>query len=129
MDEVSHMTKLEEHLSRLLEGRRWVLPKAADEFEAAAAQLTPSGKLEPLDEAGIARADEIRILELAIDKEIEANGQYLALARSAHSPEAKEMFLSLAKEEELHAKLLRAELDSIGQNGFWFDIQEFTMEQ
>jgi hypothetical protein len=26
-------------------------------------------------------------------------------------------------------KILRAEIDSIGQNGFWFDMQEFTMEK
>ncbi len=38
------------------------------------------------------------------------------------------MFLSLAKEEELHMKILQAEIDSISQSGFWFDMQEFTME-
>jgi len=26
-------------------------------------------------------------------------------------------------------KILKAEIDSIGQNGFWFDMQEFTMEE
>jgi rubrerythrin len=132
MDEVSHMTKLEEHLSRLLEGKRWVLPRAEGELEAEAARLSPSARLESmkaLDEKEIARADEVRILELAIDKEVEANRQYLELARQAGTPEAKEMFLSLAKEEDLHARLLQAEIDSIGQNGFWFDMQEFTMEQ
>ena len=38
------------------------------------------------------------------------------------------MFLALAKEEELHMKILKAEIDSIGQSGFWFDTQEFSME-
>ena len=54
---------------------------------------------------------------------------YIDLAARAVSPEAKEMFLSLAKEEERHMKILRAEIDSIGRNGFRFDMQEFTMEQ
>ena len=62
-------------------------------------------------------------------REIIANRFYLDLAAKAASPEAKEMFLSLAKEEELHMKILRAEIDSVGQTGFWFDMQEFTMEK
>ncbi|MGZ8441739.1 MAG: ferritin family protein, partial [Candidatus Deferrimicrobiaceae bacterium] len=77
----------------------------------------------------LAQADEIRILELAVEREIVANRTYLEMASAAGSGAAKEMFLSLAKEEEMHAKILRAEVDSIGQNGFWFDMQEFTMEQ
>jgi len=64
-----------------------------------------------------------------VEREIVANRTYLEMAASAQSAVAKEMFLSLAKEEETHAKILRAEVDSIGQNGFWFDMQEFTMEQ
>jgi rubrerythrin len=129
MDEVSHMTKLEAHLSSLLRGKSWLLPKADDAFDATAAVLPPSARLEKIDPGKIEQADEIRILELAVDKEIEANRHYLDLARQADSDEAKAMFLFLAKEEELHAKLLRAEIDSIGQSGFWFDMQEFTMEQ
>jgi rubrerythrin len=77
----------------------------------------------------LGKVDEIRILEIAVEREIIANKFYLDLAAKAHSPEAKEMFLALAKEEELHMKILRAEIDSIGQNGFWFDMQEFTMEK
>jgi rubrerythrin len=129
MDEVGHMTKLEKHLSSLLKGKSWLLPRAVDEFDATAAVLPPSARLEKVDPGKIEKADEIRILELAIDKEIEANRHYLDLAKQADSDESKAMFLSLAKEEELHAKLLQAEIDSIGQSGFWFDMQEFTMEQ
>ena len=91
--------------------------------------LTESAQLEKLDLGKLARADEIQILEMAIDKEIAANHMYLALASNATSKEAKEMFLALAKEEDLHARILKAEVDSIGQSGFWFDLQEFTMEQ
>jgi len=51
------------------------------------------------------------------------------IAKSVQTAETKEMFLSLAKKEEMHARILRAEVDAIGQSGFWFDMQEFTMEQ
>src|SRR4030066_187459 len=74
-------------------------------------------------------ADDAKILEIAVQREIVANKFYLDLAAKEKSPEAKEMFLSLAKEEELHMKILQAEIDSIGQSGFWFDMEELPMEK
>jgi rubrerythrin len=127
-DEVGHMTKLEDHLSSYLQGNSWVFPKVG-ESEATAAVATKSARLEKIVPGRLAQADEVRILEVAIDKEIRANQSYLELAKGAKSKESKEMFLALAKEEDLHARILKAEVDSIGQNGFWFDMQEFTMEQ
>jgi rubrerythrin len=127
-DEVGHLDKLERHLTSILKGKDWVLPKS-DILDAMSAQLTESAKFDFPSAAELAKADEIRILELAVDREIQANSQYLEMAGSAGSEAAKQMFLSLAKEEEMHAKILRAEVDSLGQNGFWFDMQEFTMEK
>jgi rubrerythrin len=128
-DEVGHLDKLERHLTSILSGKEGVLPKAAEVADAMAAQLTESSKFVFPSAAELARADEVRILELAVEREIVANRMYLEMAASAGSAVGKEMFLALAKEEEMHAKILRAEVDSIGQNGFWFDMQEFTMEQ
>jgi rubrerythrin len=128
-DEVGHLTKLERHLMGILKGQPWLLPKA-EEVDAIAAVFTASAypdldiRLDDLKDM-----DEVRILEIAVEREIIANRFYLDLAANAQSEEAREMFLSLAREEELHRKILRAEIDSIGQYGFWFDMQEFTMEK
>jgi len=127
-DEVGHMDKLERHLASVLSGKDWVLSRE-DLANAMAARLTESSRFDFPGKADLARADEIRILELAFERELVANRQYIEMAGSAESPASKEMFLSLAKEEETHAKILRAEVDSIGENGFWFDMQEFTMEK
>ena len=127
-DEVGHLDKLERHLTSILAGKDWVLSRS-EVRDAMAAQLTESAKFVFPGAAELARADEIRILELAVEREIVANRQYLEMAGSAESAAAREMFVALAKEEETHAKILRAEVDSIGQSGFWFDMQEFTMEQ
>jgi len=127
-DEVGHLDKLERHLTSILSGKDWVLPRAGIR-DAMAAQLTESASFAFPSASELARADEVRILELAVDREIVANRQYVEMAESAESEAAKEMFLALAKEEEMHARILRAEVDSIGQNGFWFDMQEFTMEK
>jgi len=126
-DEVGHLDKLERHLSSVLAGKEGVLPKASEVVDAMTAQLTESARFIFPSAAELARADEVRILELAVEREIVAYRSYLEMA--AATPSAKEMFLALAAEEEMHAKILRAELDSIGQNGFWFDMQEFTMEK
>lgn len=127
-DEVGHMTKLENYLAALLQGKA-AIPGATVASEAMAAAMTRSAKLEEFDKKTLETADEIRILELAIDKEIKANLGYLEMAAKAHTDDGKAMFLSLAKEEDLHARILKAEVDAIGQDGFWFDMQEFTMEQ
>jgi rubrerythrin len=127
-DEVGHLTKLEKHLLNILKDQPWLYPKA-DEIDAVAAVFTSSAYPDKeISEADLENVDEIRILNLAVDREIIANRYYLDLAARTESPEAKEMFLALAKEEELHMKILKAEIDSIGQSGFWFDSQEFTME-
>ena len=127
-DEVGHMTKLERHLVSVLRGKDWVIERA-DIVEAMSSQVSQPSLLEKIDPKALAKADTLRILEVAIDREIMANRFYLDMAGRTETGTAKEMFLSLAKEEEMHAKILRAEVDSIGQNGFWFDMQEFTMEQ
>ena len=126
-DEVGHMTKLEAHLTSLLRGKPLVLDRVTEEVMAAVS--TPSGTIEKFDPEKFAGADEVRFLQWAIDKEILANQGYLDLAKSAQTAETKEMFLSLAKEEEMHARILQAEVDAIGLSGFWLDMQEFTMEQ
>jgi len=127
-DEVGHMTKLEQHLISVLRGKDWVLQRA-EVVDAMSAQMTESSILEQVDPKHLAKADTLKILEIAIDREIAANQFYLDMAKGAKTASAREMFLGLAKEEDLHARILRAEVDSIGQNGFWFDMQEFTMEQ
>jgi rubrerythrin len=126
-DEVGHLDKLEHHLTSVLSGKRGLLA-VSDLADAMAARLTEGSRLVFPTEGELARADEIRILELALELELEANRRYIELAGSGDEDTAR-IFLSLAKEEETHAKILRAEIDAIGQNGFWFDIQEFTMEQ
>ena len=55
--------------------------------------------------------------------------EIVTIAKSVQTAETKEMFLSPTKEEELHARILRAEADAIGRNGFRHDMQEFTMER
>ncbi len=127
-DELRHLDRLERHLVSVLAGREGVLPRSGL-ADAIAVRLSESASLAMPDASELSRADEVRILAIALDRELEANLLYVGLAESAGPGEARELFLSLAKEEETHAGILRAEIDAIGRNGFWFDMQEFTMEK
>lgn len=50
------------------------------------------------------------------------------IAKSAQTAETKDMLLALAKEKEMPARILQAEVDAIGRSGFRFDMQDFTTE-
>ena len=127
-DELGHLDRLERHLVSVLAGKEGVLPRSGL-AEAIAVRLSESSSLTMPDASELTRADEVRILEIALDRELEANLLYVGMAESAGPGEARELFLSLAREEETHARILRAEIDAIGRSGFWFDMQEFTMEK
>lgn len=127
-DEVGHMTRLEKHLMSLLKGQPWLLPKAEEIREVQAVFEGKAYDTLEISDEDLANADVVKILQIALEREIVANRFYIDLAGKAKAEEARTMFLSLAKQEEIHKKIIQAEIDSIGQNGFWFDMQEFTME-
>jgi rubrerythrin len=88
-DEVGHLDKLERHLTSILSGKEGLLPKASEVLDAMAAQLTESSKFVFPSAAELAKADEIRILEIAVEREIVANRTYLEMAASAQTATAK----------------------------------------
>ncbi|RMG59880.1 MAG: rubrerythrin [Deltaproteobacteria bacterium] len=125
LDEIGHLEKLEKHLYALLEGKPWVLPKT-DEAEPAVVDAGEANV--DLLNLNIEDLDDLKALEVALEYEILANKFYLRQAEKAEEGELKSLFLSLAKEEENHKKIIQAEIDAISQNGFWFDYQEFSVE-
>jgi hypothetical protein len=38
------------------------------------------------------------------------------------------MYLRLAEMEEAHYELIQAEIDAIGNTGFWLGLREFSLE-
>ncbi len=125
LDELGHLEKLEEQLDAMLEGKPWVLPVTKDTEKAVVETGEADVDLLNLD---IETLDDIRALELALEYEVLANRFYLRQAEKTDDETLKSLFLSLAKEEENHKKIIQAEIDAISQNGFWFDYQEFSVE-
>jgi len=50
-------------------------------------------------------------------------------AEEIDDPKGKEMFNSIAQEEENHLTILKGEYDYVSNSGFWCGIQEFILER
>lgn len=125
MDEMGHLEKLEKQLYAMMEGKPWVLPVTDEEEPAVVETGEADVDLLNLD---IESLDDLRALEVALEYEILANKYYLTQAGKTDNDELKKLFLSLAAEEEIHKKIIQAEIDSISDSGFWFGYQEFSVE-
>jgi len=125
MDEMGHLEKLEKQLYAMMEGKPWVLPVTDEEDPAVVETGQADVDLLNLD---IEALDDLKALEVALEYEILANKYYLTQAGKTDNEELKKLFLSLASEEEIHKKIIQAEIDSISDSGFWFGHQEFSVE-
>jgi rubrerythrin len=125
MDEMGHLEKLEKQLYAMMEGKPWVLPVTDEEDPAVVETGQADVDLLNLD---IEALDDLKALEVALEYEILANKFYLTQAGKTDNEAVKKLFLSLAAEEEIHKKIIQAEIDSISDSGFWFGHQEFSVE-
>lgn len=73
------------------------------------------------------RGAEIKMLQKAYEVEAETSGFYKKMADKLPG-EGKELFSRFMEIEDGHLALVQAELDYLGNTGFWFDFQEFDME-
>lgn len=125
MDEMGHLEKLEKQLYAMMEGKPWVLPETEETRPAVVETEEADVDLQNLD---IETLDDLKALEVALEYEILANKFYLRQAEKTENEELRKLFLSLAAEEEIHKKIIQAEIDSISDSGFWFGYQEFSVE-
>lgn len=73
------------------------------------------------------KESDIRMLERAVEVEQETSDFYQRMVEEL-SPEHREMFQHFLDIERGHLAIVEAELDSVGQSGFWFGIPEFDVE-
>lgn len=73
------------------------------------------------------RDNEIRLLKKALQAEIEASGFYQRMVKELDR-EGQQFFAPFLAIEEGHVTLVQAELDCVSGTGFWFDMQEFSLE-
>jgi len=125
LDEHEHRRILEKQLNQLQDGKPWQsiqIPKS--EIEKVAPKIREKQQ-RTRGEAGL---QEVDALNTALDLERKAVDYFSEQAANVSEPEAKELFIRLAKWEEAHFDIIQAELDFIQGNGFWFGIPEFKMD-
>ena len=70
---------------------------------------------------------ELDSLRQALAAEEETSAFYLQMVREL-PPEGQELFGRFLEIEDGHAAVVQAEIDSVNQMGFWFDLKEFDLE-
>jgi rubrerythrin len=72
-------------------------------------------------------ANEINMLKAALKLEEEVSEHYRLLV-SKVAGNAKQMFARFLEIEAGHTAIVRAEIDGLEKNHFWFDLREFDLE-
>lgn len=70
-----------------------------------------------------------KALEIGIEAEEKAVDSYHEMLLRAETPTEKVFLTRVLEMEKGHLKLLRWELESLAQNGFWGDFMEYSVEK
>jgi rubrerythrin len=73
-------------------------------------------------------AGEVEALRQALEVERKAIDFFKKVAEQTGDPEASRIFEIVAQEEVTHYDLIQAQIDSVTNAGFWFDVGEFKMD-
>ena len=73
------------------------------------------------------RTDEKRMLSKALQVEVDTSAFYRRMVEQMEG-DARAMFARFLEIEDGHIAAVQAELDYISNTGFWFDFQEFDLE-
>jgi rubrerythrin len=73
------------------------------------------------------REEELKILYRALEVETETSRFYEDMARKMKTA-AKKMFTRFLEIENGHVAIVKAEIDAVEENGWWFDFREFSLE-
>ncbi len=125
-DELGHLNILEKELDTLMTGQKWV--KAKFQHSDIEEILPHLSSPKDLKSSGQGTSDDLAALNLALEMEKKASTFYKREGQKAGDKNAQAMYARLTEMEEAHYNLIQAELDHIKDVGFWFGIQEFTLE-
>lgn len=73
-------------------------------------------------------ADDIKAIEVAIEKEKKTIDFYRNAMEEITGEDAKKLLLELIEIEEGHLNILNGELSALTDSGYWYDFPEFTVE-
>jgi rubrerythrin len=125
LDEFSHIQILETQREVYQEKECFMPIKIApSEIE----KLIPVIKEKSARVKGLEGLDQMNALRTALALEDRAIKFYQEQAEITEDPEARMMYERLKEMEQAHYELIQAEIDYIEKTGFWFNLQEFSLE-
>ncbi len=124
-DEFEHMAILEKQWENLQEKECWITVKLE---KSDIEKLIPEIKSKSAKIKGNEGYDQMSALRTALDMEDRAIKFYREQAELSADSKAKDMYEQLVKMEQAHYELIQAEIDYIEKTGFWFNLQEFSLE-
>lgn len=126
LDEVDHMEIIQQFMEKTLMGQTFTSVEVPPGRLSKIMPDVQDASRQKIDKASV--SDE-QALKIAMEQEIKAKEFYLAEAAKAEDAAVKEMFEKLAGVEQKHYDILKAELDFMMEDGFWFDAMEFSLEK
>lgn len=125
-DEQMHLDYLNDSL------RRWTRDKIID-VEELKSTLPSKGEVEEKfkkafreSQERVPSEDEIATLKKAVEIETETSQFYKGLVEKLDD-KIQKMFERFVEMEEGHLAIVKGELDSVRDSGFWFDFREFDL--
>ena len=125
-DELGHFEILEKALSDLELQGKW---SEIQIQESLIERIMPHLRDRAVRTQGESGVDQVSALEAALEQERKAAELYREQLAKSTDPVARKVFKKLVEMEEAHYDLLSAELDSINETGFWFQVPEFNLEE
>jgi rubrerythrin len=124
-DEVRHLVTFEKMFKTLADPETWrELLKSGSPRERMPFFAEKVENRSPAEKG----ADEVSALRQALEVERKAIDFFKRVSQEAHDPEASRIFQLIAEEEVSHYDLIQAQIDSVTNSGFWFDVGEFQMD-
>jgi rubrerythrin len=125
-DELDHYEVLEQALAREGSGADWA---AVEVKRSLVEQVVPKIRERDLRVKGEEGTDQVQALNAALDQERRSVELYRQQMSKSLHPAARSVFQRLVTIEEAHYDIIQAELDSITNSGFWFQVPEFNLEE
>ncbi len=125
-EEQGHIDYLESCLNKWKKTGKLTIEKLETAIPSREAIQKTVGSLDPNNKS-TATPREIELLDQALAAEIETSGFYKRMVQELND-EGKTLFKRFVEIEEGHVSIVEAELDSVKGNGFWFGMQEFSLE-
>jgi len=124
-DELEHLNILQRQSQSLQESGDWL----KIEIEPSDVEMiVPRLGEKDVKIRGTSGQDQVTALHAALALEKRAHDFYAGQAKLTDDRKAREMYLRLAEMEAAHYELIQAEIDAIGNTGFWLGLREFSLE-